>query len=71
MKATIKNTLVVNNLKSFRDMHGAIPIYYDLAIKHLDSIRGLCSGDFTAQQEAADEQFGDERQFTQLHLRKA
>ncbi len=61
MKATIKNTLVVNNFKSFRDVHGAIPIYCDLAIKDQDSIRSLCSGDSTAEEGAAEEQFSDER----------
>ena len=61
MKATIKDTRVVNNLKSLRDVHGAIPIYCDLAIKGHDSIRSLCSGDSTAEEGAADEQFSDEK----------
>jgi len=61
MKATIKHTLVVNNFKSFRDVHGAVPIYSDLAIKGQDSIRSLCSGDSTAEEGAADEQFSDEK----------
>src|SRR5216683_700970 len=41
MKATIKDTLVVNNFKSFRDVQGAILIYCNLAIKGQDSIRSL------------------------------
>jgi len=61
MKPAIEDAATVDNFKSFLNVQGAIPIYCDPAIKDQDSIGKLGSGDSTAEEGAADEQFSDER----------